>query len=77
MSNLRFEKVKEGLWIIVGRGRLELDDQGAYFIGKDSRDDKWSDEELFQIAVFITDQWKNRFQPQTSENRESDGTSLT
>lgn len=61
MGELRFEKVKEGLWKIVGRGRVELDDHGTYFIGTDHSDDRWTDEELFQIAVFITDQWKDRF----------------
>ena len=59
MGELSFEKVKEGLWIVVGRGRVELDDRGTYFIGTDRSDDRWTDEELFQIAVFITDQWKD------------------
>jgi hypothetical protein len=65
---VRFEKVKEGLWTIVGRGRVELD-RGTYFIGTDNSDDRWTDEELFQIAVFISDQWKNRFQALSQESQ--------
>jgi hypothetical protein len=68
MGELRFEKVKEGLWTVVGRGRVELDDHGTYFIGTDKSDDRWTDEELFQIAVFITDQWKDRFHPLSQES---------
>ena len=69
MGELRFERVKEGLWIVVSRGRFELDDRGTYFIGTDNSDDRWTDEELFQIAVFITDQWKDRFQALPQENQ--------
>ena len=68
MGELSFEKVKEGLWIVVGRGRVELDDHGTYFIGTDNSDDRWTDEELFQIAVFITDQWRDRFQALSQES---------
>ena len=72
MGELRFEKVKEELWTIVGRGRVELDDHGTYYIGTDISDDSWTDEELFQIAVFITDQWKDRVQALPQENQLKD-----
>ena len=68
MGELRFEKVKEGLWTVVSRGRIELDDHGTYFISTDNSDGRWTDEELFQIAVFITDQWKERFQALSQES---------
>jgi hypothetical protein len=54
MPDLQFKKVADGLWEIIGRGKIELTRQGVFYIGME-KPGKWSDEELKQITTFIDD----------------------